>query len=348
MAIPYFFQTMETTHKKNLWWLAAGAGALLAARAVNRKLNAYDFRNKVVLITGGARGLGLVMARQLAKEGARLVLCSRDEVQLEDARMELAGNGADVMVLPCDVTQETQVQEMVDRVQREFGNIDVLINNAGIITAGPVEEMTVQDFEEAMQTHFWGPLYTTLAVLPSMKARGGGRILNIASIGGKLGVPHLVPYSASKFALVGLSEGLRAELKQYNIIVTCASPGLMQTGSPRHANIKGQHEEEYTLFKIADSSPLTSISAEQSAKSMLDACRNGDAEVVTSIPAKIGAFVHGLSPETTTDIFAVLNRMLPGPTGEQKAKKGYESETPLSMSGLTERTQKAAFRNNEL
>lgn len=339
---------METQNKRNLWWLAAGAGALLAARAISRKLNAYDFRNKVVLITGGARGLGFVMARQLAEEGARLVLCSRDEFQLENARMELAGNGADVMVVPCDVTQEAQVQEMIDRVQRDFGNIDVLVNNAGIITAGPVEEMTVKDFEESMQTHFWGPLYTTLAVLPSMKARGGGRILNIASIGGKLGVPHLVAYSASKFALVGLSEGLRAELKRYNITVTCASPGLMQTGSPRHANIKGQHEEEYTLFKLVDSSPLTSISAEKSAKEILDACRHGDAEVVTSIPAKIGAFVHGLSPEATTDFFALLNRVLPGPTGEKKTQKGYESETPLSMSKLTERTQKAAYRNNEL
>ncbi|WP_018478572.1 SDR family NAD(P)-dependent oxidoreductase [Pontibacter roseus] len=339
---------MEAQNKKNLWWLAAGAGALLAARAINRKLNAYDFRNKVVLITGGARGLGLVMARQLAKEGARLVLCSRDEIQLEDAHMELAGNGADVMVWPCDVTQQAQVREMIDRVQGSFGNIDVLINNAGIITAGPVEEMVEKDFEEAMQVHFWGPLYTTLAVLPSMKARGGGRILNIASIGGKLGVPHLVAYSASKFALVGLSEGLRAELKQHNIIVTCASPGLMQTGSPRNANVKGQHEEEYTLFKILDSNPMTSITAEESAKQILDACRHGDAEVVTSIPAKIGAFIHGLSPETTTNFFAVLNRVLPGATGEQRTKKGYESETPLSMSDLTSRTQKAAYRNNEL
>lgn len=339
---------MESKQKRNLWWLAAGAGALFAARTISRKLNAYNFRNKVVLLTGGARGLGFVMARQLADEGARLVLCSRDEIQLEDARMELAGKGADVLVQVCDVTQQQQVTDMVQRVEQEFGRIDVLINNAGIITAGPVEEMTVQDFEEAMQTHFWGPLYTTLAVLPSMKARGGGRILNIASIGGKLGVPHLVPYSASKFALVGLSEGLRAELRQYNITVTCASPGLMQTGSPRHANVKGQHETEYALFKVIDSSPLTSISAERSATSILDACRNGDAEVVTSIPARIGAFVHGISPETTTDMFALLNSLLPGPTGEQRAKKGYESETPLSMSGLTERTQKAAFKNNEL
>ena len=340
---------MDAAQKRNLWWLAAGTGALLAARAISRKLNAYDFRNKVVLITGGARGLGLVMARQLAKEGARLVLCSRDNTQLENARLELAGKGADVMVVHCDVTDEEQVNEMIAHVQNDFGPVDVLINNAGIISAGPVTEMTVQEFDESMQVHFWGPLFTTLAVLPSMKARGGGRILNISSIGGKLGVPHLVPYSASKFALRGLSEGLRAELKQYNIIVTTATPGLMQTGSPRHATLKGQHKKEYALFKIMDSSPLTSNTAEQSAREILDACRHGDAEVTTTLPARFGAFVHSLSPGLTTEFFSLVNRLLPGEGGIGKGRaKGYESETDLSMSGLTQRTQEAEVRNNEL
>ncbi|MFD2245499.1 SDR family NAD(P)-dependent oxidoreductase [Pontibacter ruber] len=340
---------MEAQQKKNLWWLAAGAGALLAARAIGRKLNAYDFRNKVVLITGGARGLGLVMARQLAEEGARLVLCSRDRTQLENARMELAGSGADVLVVECDVTDQDQVNGMIDDVQNNFGPIDVLINNAGIISAGPVTEMTVQEFDEAMKVHFWGPLYTTLAVLPAMRARGGGRILNISSIGGKLGVPHLVPYSASKFALRGFSEALRAELKKYNIIVTTATPGLMQTGSPRHATVKGQHKKEYALFKLMDSSPLTSITAEQSAREILDACRHGDAEVTTSLPAKFGSLLHSLTPELTTEFFALINRLLPGEGGIGKGRaKGYESETPLSQSGWTERTRKAEIRNNEL
>ncbi len=342
-------RTMETKDKKKLLWLTAGAAALLAGRAVVRKLNAYDFRNKVVLITGGARGLGLVMARQLAKEGARLVLCSRDETQLENARIELAGKGADVLVLKCDVTQEDQVQEMIAYVQNNFGPVDVLINNAGVIHAGPVAEMTIQDFEEAIKTHYWGPIYTTMAVLPTMKARGGGRILNVSSIGGKISVPHLVPYSASKFALVGLSEGLRAELAQYNIVVTTATPGLMVSGSTGHAIVKGQHKKEYTLFKLMDSSPMTAMSVEKTAAKILDALRHGDAEVTTTLPAKFGALVHGLSPELMTDMFALLNKILPGEGGIGKNRaKGYESETPLSMSGLTERTQKAAAKNNEL
>jgi NAD(P)-dependent dehydrogenase (short-subunit alcohol dehydrogenase family) len=341
---------MKTTdNNKKLWWLAAGAGALMAARAVYRNLNAYDFSGKVVLITGGSRGLGLVMARQLAKEGARLVLCSRDEKELENARFELAGKGADVLVMKCDVTIEQEVNDTITNVQNEFGPIDVLINNAGVIHAGPVTEMTVQDFDEAIKTHYWGPVYTTLAVLPAMKARREGRILNISSIGGKISVPHLVPYSASKFALVGLSEGLRAELAQYNITVTTATPGLMRTGSPRHAFIKGQHEKEYALFKIMDSSVLTSNSAEATAKSILDALRHGDAQVTTTFPAMLGEFIHGISPAFMTSAFSVINKFLPGEGGIGKNRvTGAQSETDLSMSWLTKRTQKAAMRNNEL
>ena len=321
----------------------------MAARAVVRNLTAYDFNQKVVLITGGSRGLGLVMARQLAAEGARLVLCARDEFELEDARMELAGNGADVLVQKCDVTVAEQVNDMITNVQNEFGPIDVLINNAGIIHAGPVTEMTLEDFDEAIKVYYWGPIHTIMAVLPSMKARGGGMILNISSIGGKVSVPHLVPYSASKFALTGLSEGLRAELKKYNINVTTATPGLIQTGSPRHAIVKGQHKKEYTLFKIMDSSPLTSMSAEATAKKILDALRFGDAQVTTTLPAKVAALLHGLSPELMTDVFGMVNRLLPGEGGIGKNRaKGYESETDLSESFLTERTQQAAMRNNEL
>ncbi|TXK52424.1 SDR family NAD(P)-dependent oxidoreductase [Pontibacter qinzhouensis] len=339
---------MNKQQKKKLWWLAAGAGALVAVRALNRKLNAYDFRNKVVLITGGARGLGLVMARQLAAEGARLVLCSRDEQQLENARQELAAEGADVMVQICDVTKRQEVETLIAKVSNTFGHVDVLINNAGVIHAGPVGEMTEQDYEESINTHFWGPLYTVLAVVDSMKERGGGRILNVSSIGGKISVPHLVPYSAGKFALVGLSEGLRAELKKFNITVTTATPGLIRSGSPRHAIVKGQHKKEYALFKIMDSNTLSSMSAEATAEKILDALRHGDAEIITTLPAKIGAFLHDFSPELMSEIFAFINGVLPGEGGIGKTRaKGYQSESPLSQSPLTKKTQEAAKKNNQ-
>ena len=117
------------------------------------------------------------------------------------------------------------------RCKAHFGQIDVLINNAGVIQTGPLENMIIEDFENAMKIHFWAPLYTMLSVIPDMKARRVGRIVNIASVGGKVSVPHIVPYSASKFALVGLSSGFRHEMKKYGIKVTTINPGLTRSGS---------------------------------------------------------------------------------------------------------------------
>src|SRR5256885_462145 len=293
---------MMNWREKNALMLAVlGAGAVMAARALTRRKIEYDLRGKAVLITGGSRGLGLVLARELAVEGARLVICARDVDELERARDDLRERGADVLVVPCDVTERSQVNELAYIARDRFGQIDVLINNAGVIEVGPMEVMTLEDYEEAMKTHFWGPLYAILAVLPEMRKRRDGRIVNISSIGGKISVPHLVPYSASKFALVGLSEGLRAELAKDNVVVTTVCPGLMRTGSPRNATFKGQHRAEYAWFSISDALPVTSMNAERAARQIITACKRGDAEVVLSIQAELAVRFHGLFPGVTQD-----------------------------------------------
>lgn len=327
----------------------AGAGVFLAARAAVRKAREYDLSDKVVLITGGSRGLGLVMAREFAREGARLAICARDAEELVRARLDLISLGAQVTAVPCDITDRERVNEMVGKVRESFGRIDVLINNAGVIEVGPMEVMTLEDYEEAMKSHFWGPLYTTLAVLPEMRGRREGRIVNISSIGGKISVPHLLPYSASKFALVGLSEGLRAELKKDGIVVTTVCPGLMRTGSPRNATFKGQHRAEYAWFSISDSLPLTSISAERAARQIVAACKRGDAEIVLSLQAKLAVKFHGIFPGLTADLLGLMNQLLPGAGGiGSRRAKGSESESDASPSWLTTLTERAAERNNEL
>lgn len=328
--------------------VAAGAGALLAMRAAMKWWREYDFRDRVVLITGGSRGLGLVLARELAKEGARLAICARDAGELERARVDLQKRGARVLAVPCDVTDRAQVGEMVNIVRDHYGRVDVLVNNAGVIEVGPVEVMTLEDYEDAMKTHFWGPLYTTLAVLPEMRKRREGRIVNITSIGGKISVPHLVPYSASKFALVGLSEGLRAELAKDGVVVTTVCPGLMRTGSPRNATFKGQHRAEYAWFSISDALPVTSMQAERAARQVIDACRRGDAEVVLSIQAQLAVRFHGLFPGLTQDILGLVNRLLPAPGGIGKRRaKGKDSSSQISPSWLTALNERAAQANNE-
>jgi NAD(P)-dependent dehydrogenase (short-subunit alcohol dehydrogenase family) len=340
---------MKGSNKGALALAATGAGAFLAGRAVARRLFGYSLRGKVVLITGGSRGLGLVMAREFAGEGARLVICARRTDELEAARADLKRRGAEVLAVPCDVTDRAQVNEMMNVARDRFGRIDVLVNNAGVIQVGPVEVMTAADYEEAMATHFWGPLYAILAVLPEMRKRGEGRIVNITSIGGKISVPHLVPYSASKFALVGLSEGLRAELLKDGVVVTTVCPGLMRTGSPRNALFKGRHRAEYAWFSISDSLPLSSMNAVRAARQIVAATKRGDAEVILTIQAQLAARFHGLFPGTTADLLAIVNRLLPSAGGIGRARaKGKDSQSALAPSWLTALSEEAALKNNEM
>ena len=332
--------------------LAIGAGALglmVGAGAALRFKRRIKLRNKAVLITGGSRGLGLVMARELAAGGADVAICARDSEELDRARQELRAYGVDVLGILCDVTKRTQVEGMIQGITRHFGRIDILINNAGTISVGPMETMTVEDYEKSMNLHFYAPLYATLAVLPQMKRRRFGRIVNIASIGGKIAVPHLLPYSAGKFALVGFSEGLRAELEKDGIYVTTVCPGLMRTGSPRNATFKGQHRKEYAWFTISDSLPLASMSARSAARRILRACRDGEAEVMLNLPTRVATTLHGIFPGLTSELNAWVHGLLPDPGGiGTERARGYESESEWAPSKWTASTDAAAMENNEV
>ena len=329
-----------------------GAIAVLAAVAAYqaaRRARRYELRGRTVLVTGGSRGLGLVLARQLAEVGAKVAICARDEDTLERARQDLERHGRLVLALRCDVTVPDEVERLVRQVGERLGPVDVLVNNAGTISVGPVELMGRDDFRSAMDVNFWGPLNVILAVLPEMRRRGDGAILNIASIGGKLGVPHLVPYSASKFALVGLSEGLRAELGRDGIRVTTICPGLMRTGSPRHAWFKGRPRAEYAWFSISDALPIVSMDAERAAAQIVAALRRGEAGRTLSLPARVAAVAHGLFPSVTADALALVNRLLPG-VGADPVRvpvKGEASTSFVSPSLLTRLSERAAVRNNQ-
>lgn len=333
---------------KRLTTLALGAGAVLLLKTLQR--SDYSYQGKYVAITGGSRGLGLVMARQLADQGAYLTLIARDADELQRAADELRGRGATVLTIVADVRDQESIQTAIKTTVTHYGRLDVLINNAGIIAVGPVEHQQIGDFEDAMDTHFWGPLYAMFAAVPFMRQQGEGRIINIASVGGLVAVPHMLPYSASKFALVGLSDGMRAELAKDNIHVTTVCPGVMRTGSHLNALTKGQHEKEFTWFSLAMAIPGLSLDAERAAEQILEAGRRGTPQVTVSVQAKLLGTLTNLFPNQMAQVLAQSYRVLPGPTGPQgdQAQQGYESRPDLLPDAALHLADQAAEANNEL
>jgi NAD(P)-dependent dehydrogenase (short-subunit alcohol dehydrogenase family) len=341
---------MAENERRMIALTAAGLGAgALAARWL-RPGSEADFTGKVAFVTGGSRGLGFILARELLGEGCRVAICARDAAELETARVELAKYG-DVYAEQCDISDRQDVERTIAAVTGHYGAVDILFNNAGVIQVGPLSAMTIADFEEAMDSMFWGVLYPTLAVLPQMRQRQSGWIVNITSIGGKISAPHLLPYSSAKFAAVGLSEGLRAELARENISVTTIAPGLMRTGSHLNAFFKGDAEKEFSWFSLGASLPFISMDAERAARQIIQSARKGEAERILSLPAAFAARIHGLFPGTTSNVLGLVNTVLPG-TGSSITGRvpGAIAENRLGsklLDSLTEFGRSAARRFNE-
>ena len=335
-------------HPRNLT-IAAGVAAGLAATLLVRRRFPLDFRNRTAFITGGSRGLGLLLAREFVARGARVAIAARDADELARAEKQLRADGGDVIAIEADMTMREEAENAVRNVENQFGEVDILVNNAGTISVGPIESMTIDDYRNSINTHFWGPYFTTMAVLPGMQQRQSGRIVNISSIGGKISVPHLVPYSVGKFALTGFSEGLRSELLKDKVYVTTVCPGLMRTGSPRNALFKGNNEAEYAWFSMSDAMPVISMNANRAARQIVDARARGDAEVVLTMPAKVATMIHGVFPDVTVDVLGVINRLLPPPGGiGTDVRTGKQSKSKAAPNWAVAVNERAALENNEI
>lgn len=296
----------------------------------NPRSHPRSIKGKVVLVAGGSRGLGLALAEEFGRHGARLVLAARNAEELDRAREKLLGRGVpadDVIVIPFDATDSAQTQTMAQEATRRFRQIDVLVNCIGTITVGPVENQPEQAFKDAIESNYYSMLHTTLAVLPQMLARRDGSIVNIVSIGGKIAVPHLLPYSASKFAALGFSQGLHAELRSKGISVTTVCPGLMRTGSHVHARFTGDQKREYRWFSLAASMPIISASAKRAARKVVYATIYGQTEItITPQAFLIGRLAQALPEPTATVMHWVNSLVLPGPVegGESSSTSGEE------------------------
>jgi len=330
--------------------LSLAVALLFVAWLVLRLIRTHRFslRNKIFVITGGSRGLGLVLARQICAAGGKVALIARDGDELGRAKADLTPRGGVVLTIECDLLDAGQIQSAVRQIIDRFGKIDILINNAGIIEVGPLEHMTREDFEHAMRLHFWAPLELISQIVPEMRTWGGGRIVNISSIGGKLAVPHLAPYSASKFALTGLSDALRAELARDNIHVITVAPGMMRTGSHVNARFKGKHDAEFAWFAASAGAPLISMSAERAARKILAACRRGQSSLTLTFAARTAILGNALFPNVTGYMMKLINGLLPG-AGKDEANQSRAGSQlrRLAPEWLTRLGDSATIRNNE-
>jgi NAD(P)-dependent dehydrogenase (short-subunit alcohol dehydrogenase family) len=308
-------------------------GIVAAAAAYAFKSSPARRPGQIVLITGGSRGLGLALADRYGRAGAKLILAARDVEELITARHTLLDRGAvqspdDVLLIPADLTDASQAILLINHAIGHFGRIDVLINNAGITEVGPVENQPIDAYRRAMATNFFAALHTTHAALPHLLRRdpvhGDAAIVNIASIGGKFAMPHLLPYVASKFALVGFSEGLHAELRHKGVRVTTVCPGLMRTGGEVHADYTGQTKKEQRWFTLAANTSMLSASVRYAADKIYSAVASGRAEITITPQAWLAARAAGLAPATTQYLASLVNHLLlPAPSGSDQLNLGF-------------------------
>jgi NAD(P)-dependent dehydrogenase (short-subunit alcohol dehydrogenase family) len=332
--------------------LVAAGTAAAATFAMQRRRQTPRLQGKTVVITGGSRGLGLALAEEFGRLGARLVLAARDAEELRRAKEQLirqvAIAGENILVFPCDLRVPEEVDALIDAATSAFGAVDVLVNNAGIITAGPVEQQTRESYHDVMNTNFFASVYTVTAVMPQMLARRGGTIVNIASIGGKVAVPHMLPYSASKFAEVGFSQGLHAELRSRGIRVLTVCPWLMRTGSHLNALYTGDRPREYRWFSLLATTPGISVSARYAARRVVRGVLRGESEIAISPMAILASRLAPLLPGLTTRAMAASNYLLPNPApGEEQPVKGALARDRELLPAATLGMQ-AARRYNQL
>jgi len=235
-----------------------------------------DFKDKVVVITGASSGIGKASVIKFANKGAKVVLVSRRKEKLLEVVKEISKFNVETLVCECDVSKKSQVQTMSEKVLEKFGRIDILVNNAGFAIFGSVSDLSVDEIESIMQTNYFGMVYCIKNFLPIMLEQKFGHIVNVASVAASFGLPGMAAYCASKFAMLGFSEGLQHELKNTGVKVTVVSPIMVRTNFFDHQSFE----------KMTKYAPK-SLSSETVAKAILSAANSSRLEII------VPSFVRG-------------------------------------------------------
>lgn len=251
-----------------------------------------------VLVTGASQGIGKATALLFARQGYDLVLAARQADRLADVSQEVQTFGRAAMSVPTDVQNPDQVQALVRKALEQYGNIDVLVNNAGVYISGPVEQFSLSDWHQAVDTNFWGYVHTIQALLPHFLERRTGTIVNVISIGGKAPIPYLIPYSASKYAVTGMTEALHSELKPKGIHVCGIYPSIIKSSFMERAILRGTNDQDVQARRDQLNQVLSSPVVEKPedvARAIWDAVKYQRAEVLVG-SASVSKVAYGLFP----------------------------------------------------
>jgi len=228
-----------------------------------------NFKDKVVVVTGASSGIGESSAIQFAKKGANIVLVARNLEKLLRVKKNLSDFESKVQVCQCDVSEKSQVKKITEEILEKFGRVDILVNNAGFAIYGSISELTIEEIESQMKTNYFGMVYCVKNFLPSMLAQKSGHIVNVASVAASFGLPGIASYCASKFAMLGFSEGLQHELKGTEVGITVVSPIMVRTNFFDHPSFE----------KMPKYSP-TSLSPQTVAKAVIKAASSSRLEII--------------------------------------------------------------------
>ncbi len=256
-----------------------------------------DYTNKIVVITGASSGIGEESAIEFAKRHSNVVLVSRRKERLDNVAAKLAKYNSEILVCPCDVSQKHQVEQMSRMVLDKFGRIDILVNNAGFAIYGPIFDLKIEEIESQMATNYLGMVYCTKAFLPKMIEQKSGHIVNVASVAASFGLPGIASYCASKFAMLGFSEGLYHELKGTGVGVTVVSPIMVRTNFFDHPSFKS----------IPKYSPF-SLSSKTVAKAVVKASSSPRLEIIVPPVVRGAVWIKHTFPYLINPIFGASFR----------------------------------------
>ncbi len=289
--------------------IALAGTLMVAARAGYVSWRARKAKGQVILVTGGNRGLGKEIARQYLALGARVIIIGRDEEQLENARQELSTLG-EVTALPCDITDARQREELIATIDRQYGRLDGLVNNAGIVLGGPLNATTEADYAILMETNYDGVRHLTNAALPLLRRASKPWIVVIASAAGKLTVPYLIAYGTSKAAVGRYSEGLALELASEGIQVLTVYPSFIRSGVWDHAPIRNAKVPLRRIYKVITAIPLVSMSVQGAASRIVAAQALGKLKIVIPLSADITVRLTYLFPQVSARVTRLATRLL--------------------------------------